>query len=58
LSAGHTQEQEGGIPLERFQEQEGARTQPELEEVGFQDAEEMEEVVVGPSFSRHLEVHF
>ena len=27
------------------------RTQPELEEVGFQDAEEMEEVVVNPSFA-------
>jgi hypothetical protein len=56
--AGHTQEEEGGTPLERFQEGEGVKAPPELEEVGFQDAEEMEEVVVGPSFSRHLEVHF
>jgi len=53
LLAGHTQEQEGGTPPERFQEGEGARTQPELEEVGFQDAEEMEKVEVGPSFSTH-----
>jgi hypothetical protein len=55
--AGHTQEEEGGTPLERFQEGEGVKAPPELEEVGFQDAEEMEKVEVNPSFAMHSEVH-
>ena len=57
MSAGHTQEQEGGTPLEHFQEEEGVKSPPELEEVGFQDAEKMEEMEVGPSFfATHSEV--
>ena len=36
-------------PVEHFQKGEGAKTTSALEEVGFQDAEELGEVVVNPS---------